>query len=68
MLFFQMFIKKFSCDDTAVAVVRSDGRILASRRFADREALISRGGVEPAFVAIQVINNNSATYLDNYFI
>ncbi|GMS84868.1 hypothetical protein PENTCL1PPCAC_7043, partial [Pristionchus entomophagus] len=42
-----------SCDDTAVSIVTSDRRILASRRVNDRATLASLGGICPGLVAKQ---------------
>uniref|UniRef100_A0A1I7XIK7 N(6)-L-threonylcarbamoyladenine synthase n=1 Tax=Heterorhabditis bacteriophora TaxID=37862 RepID=A0A1I7XIK7_HETBA len=42
-----------NCDDSAVAIVQEDKRILASRNFADRELQRHLGGICPASVAQQ---------------
>lgn len=42
-----------SCDDTAVSIVTSDRRILASRRVNDRGTLAKLGGICPSFVSQQ---------------
>ncbi|KAK6757349.1 hypothetical protein RB195_015274 [Necator americanus] len=42
-----------SCDDTAVAFVQDDRKVLSSRRFADRETQRRLGGISPCEVALQ---------------
>ncbi|KAL6743405.1 hypothetical protein Aduo_016447 [Ancylostoma duodenale] len=42
-----------SCDDTAVALVQDDKKVLSSRRFADRETQRRLGGISPREVALQ---------------
>uniref|UniRef100_A0A0K0DFQ6 N(6)-L-threonylcarbamoyladenine synthase n=1 Tax=Angiostrongylus cantonensis TaxID=6313 RepID=A0A0K0DFQ6_ANGCA len=42
-----------SCDDTAVALVRDDKKILSSKRFTDRETHRKLGGISPREVAQQ---------------
>ncbi|KAE9546438.1 hypothetical protein FO519_010350 [Halicephalobus sp. NKZ332] len=41
-----------SCDDTAIAIVSSDKKILASRTFVDREIQKHFGGINPTVTAI----------------
>ncbi|VDM68755.1 unnamed protein product [Strongylus vulgaris] len=42
-----------SCDDTAVALVQDDKKVLFSRRFADRDTQRRLGGISPREVALQ---------------
>ncbi|VDK51889.1 unnamed protein product [Cylicostephanus goldi] len=42
-----------SCDDTAVALVRDDKKVLSSQRFADRDTQRRLGGISPREVALQ---------------
>ncbi|KJH49636.1 peptidase, M22 family [Dictyocaulus viviparus] len=42
-----------SCDDSAVAIVREDKKILSSRRFTDRDTQRRLGGISPREVALQ---------------
>ncbi|EYC17274.1 hypothetical protein Y032_0031g2369 [Ancylostoma ceylanicum] len=41
------------CDDTAVALVQDDKKVLSSRRFADRETQRRLGGISPREAALQ---------------
>lgn len=44
-----------SCDDTAVSVLSSDGNVLSTRNYANREAQARIGGICPYVSAAQVI-------------
>lgn len=44
----------YSCDDTAVAIVSADKKVLASRIFVNREIERQFDGIVPGLSAIQV--------------
>ncbi|EPB68741.1 peptidase, M22 family [Ancylostoma ceylanicum] len=47
------FTSRLLCDDTAVALVQDDKKVLSSRRFADRETQRRLGGISPREAALQ---------------
>ncbi|CAL2045888.1 unnamed protein product [Caenorhabditis brenneri] len=45
-----------SCDDTAVAIVTEDRKVLSSERFTERAIQRQQGGINPSVCAQQVAN------------
>lgn len=52
----------FSCDDTAVALVDSEKRILKSFCINDKSSITKMGGIHPQHFANQVKNNLKIKY------